>query len=393
VDQVTFDLNTYKTIQSIVDAFNSTGKYTATALTSKPKEDLSMDLDAVATPVTIKASAATFSSDLKAIVDGINKSSGYVTASEVVDAAGTAVTNSAAWTYLTGGSDGATPISTDWDDVLNVLATLKIDLILPLTSSASLISLVDAHCRFMSGPSGKAERRCFAGGPLLSWGSEANRLSSIAALIAQSKALNSDRVMLTGLGCKQYDPNGNVKTYPPYITAAMYCGIAGGSSPVEPLTRKYLRCLGLEVNLRVSEIEQLLETNGVAIPIPDAVRGAGYVISRQLTCWNQNDDLYRIEFSVGRGADYIAREIRNRHEDIVGSAGTELVDVTIVNITNAVLEAAKREGYIRNYNPKATQLRVDGTIRYVDYYAEPILPINWIFSTYHLQPTKFTIGI
>lgn len=388
-DNLNIDLNVHSTIQSLVDAINSTGKYTAAALIKNPKTALAMQLDAVTTQ-DIKTAAYTAKSDLQAIVDTINKTSGYVLATRVADAG--AVPANASWTYLSGGTDGATSNS-DWQAAFDLMKTMKIDLIVPLTGDDSIHSMADAHCTYMSGPNGKSERRCFVGGDLQSWNSEAARLSAIAALTTAAKNLNSDRTMHVGLGAKFYDPNGDIKLYPAYMTACMYAGIAGGGSPVLPLTRKYLRCLGLEVELRVSEIEQFLEGNGVAVPVPDPVQGAGYVISRQLTTWNQDDDLYRIEFSVGRGADYIAREIRNRHELLIGKPGTESLDVTIVNLTNAVLEAARREEYIRAFDPKLTQLRVDGTVRYVDYFAEPIMPVSWIFSTYHLQPTKFSIGI
>lgn len=387
-DNLDIDLLVYSDIRSLADKINSTGKYTCTILTTKPQDELTVHLDNTA-DADIMTGAVTVKSDLQAIVDTINKLSGYVIATRVTDA--TAVPANADWTYLAGGSDGTTT-NTTWQEALDLLKTMQIDLIVPVTDDASIHSMVDAHCVYMSGPSGKSERRCFVGGGIQSWNSEAARLTAIDALKTAVSNLNSDRTMYVGLGSKHYDDNGVLRTYPAYITACMYAGLAGGSSPVEPLTRKYLRTYGLEVNLRVSEIEQLLEA-GVAVPIPDAVQGSGYVISRQLTTWNQDDDLYRIEFSVGRGADYIAREIRNRHELLIGKPGTESLDITIVNITNAVLEAAKREGYIRNFDPKATQLRVDGTIRYVDYYAEPVLPVNWIFSTYHLQPTKFSIGL
>jgi hypothetical protein len=387
-DNINIDLNVYDTIQSLADKINSTGKYTCTILTTKPKDESTLQLDGQ-TAVDIKTAPVICKSDLQAIVDTVNKLSGYVTASRVTDA--TVVPANAAWTYLTGGSDGVTT-NTTWQTALDLLKTMKIDLIVPISDDASIHSMVDAHCVYMSGPNGKSERRCFVGGALQSWNSEANRMTAIAALKTAVDGLNSDRTMHVGLGSKHYDDNGDLQLYPAYITACMYAGLAGGSSPVEPLTRKYLRTYGLEVNLRISEIETLMEY-AVAVPIPDAVQGAGYVISRQLTTWNQDDDLYRIEFSVGRGADYIAREIRNRHELLIGKPGTESLDITIVNLTNAVLEAARREEYIRNFDPKQTQLRVDGTIRYVDYFAEPILPVNWIFSTYHLEPTKFSIGL
>jgi hypothetical protein len=123
------------------------------------------------------------------------------------------------------------------------------------------------------------------------------------------------------------------------------------------------------------------------------VQGAGFVISRQLTTWAQDADLYRVEFSVGRGADYIAREVRNRHELIIGKPGTPGIDQSIISITNAVLEAAMRDELIVSYDPKATVLRADGVVRYIDYSAQPVLPLNWIMSTYHLLPTKFTVSL
>jgi len=355
---------------------------------------INVDSSAYATAGTAgKVGGYLVKSDLQAMVDGINSKSGYILASKVSATVGTVPTNTTVATYLTGGLDHIADVSsTDWDDALTALKALKIDLIVPLTSDPNLISKVQSHCAYMSGPSGKSERRAFVGGPLQPWVSTANRTAAILALTNSVKYINSDRIVHVGLGSKHYDANGKLTLYPAYITACMYTGIAGGSSPVEPLTRKFLRSFGLEADLTVSEIETLMEA-AVAVPIADPVRGAGYVVSRQLTTWNQNDDLYRIEFSVGRGADYVAREVRNRHEDIIGQPGTETMDITIVNLTNAVLEAAKQQDYIRFYDPKKTQLRVDGTVRYVDYYAEPTIPINWIFSTYHLQPTKFSIGL
>lgn len=386
-DNLSLDLNVYTTIQSLVDAINATGKYTATILTGSPS-DPSNQLDNV-TAQAINASPYTCLSDLQAIIDGVNKGSGYVLATRVTDA--TAPPANVTWTYLSGGGNG-TATNNDWQEAFDLLKTMDIDLMLPLTADASIHAMADSHADYMSGPNGKSERRVFVGGALQSWTSEANRQTALAALKTAAKALNSDRTMHVGLGSKHYDPNGKAKLYPGYITAAMYAGIAAGGSPVLPLTRKYLRCLGLEVELRVSEIEEMIES-GIAAPIPDTVQGAGYVISRQVTTWNQSDDLYRVEFSVGRGADYVASEVRKRHELLIGSPGTEQIDVTIINLTNSVLQDAKLAGYIRDYDPKQTQLRVDGTIRYVDYSAEPILPINWIFSTYYLLPTSMTIQL
>lgn len=387
-DDLVLDFAIYTTIQSLVDAINATGKYDATVLTSRPKVDLCMQLDSC-TATAIKASAATVKSDLQAIVDTINARSGYLQATRVADA-GAAPTNFDT-TFLSGGTDGTTA-SDDWIEAFDVLKTADIQVVLPLTSDEDILLMADAHCQYMSGPIGKNERVFFFGTDNQTWTSAATRLASVTAISATAKLINSDRGVYAGLGSYHYDAYGNLKLYPGYITAAMYAGIAAGANSTVPITRKYLNCVGLETDLRIDEINELIEA-GAAVPIPDVVQGAGYVVSRGVTTWSGDDDLLKIELSVRRGCDYIAKEVRNRHELLVGKPGTEAIDATIINVTNAVLQAAKKAEMIRSYDPKATQLRAEGTIRYVDYSAVPILPINFIFSTFHLQPLNVTITL
>jgi hypothetical protein len=387
VDNLNLDLNIYTTIQSLTDAINATGKYTAVILADKPG-DSTMELDAVVGQA-IKVAAYTAKSDLQAVIDGINARSGYVLAERIADATG--VPANFDWTYLAGGANGATT-NNDWQAALDNLKAVKGDFILALSSDASIHSMVDSHADYMLGA--KNERQVFVGGALQVWNSVNARATAIAVLKAAAKVLNSDLTLHAGLGCYQYDPNGRRKLYPAYITAAMYAGIAAGGSPVLPLTAKYLRCLGLEVELTEQEAGDLVEA-GVAVPIPDTVQGAGYQISRQVTTWNQDDDLTRIEFSVRRGTFYVAAQIRQRHDLLKGSPGTEGLDLSIISLTNSVLQMALREGYIRSFDPKKTVLRVDGMIRYVDYAAIPIYPVNWILSTYHVEPLEqvFSVGL
>lgn len=393
-DDLSLDLNVYTTIQALTDAIAATGKYTLTVKTDRPKNDLSMELDTV-TAQDIKTAAYTAKAELQAIVDALNGSggattqSGYVSATRVADA-GAAPAN-IDWTYLAGGIDGVTANS-DWQEAFDLLKTVDMDIIVALSADASIHAMGDSHCSYMSGPDGKSERDFFCGGALQAWGNESARSTALAALKAAYKALNSDCTVHASLGSDHYDPEGDIKLYPAYITACMYAGMAAGSKPTMPLTRKYLRCSGLEVDLRTEELTELLEAGG-APPIPDTVRGAGYVISRQITTWLQSDDLYRIEYSVRRGSNYIARQVRNEHELLIGGESTESLDETIINKTNAVLNKAKLDDLIRSYDPTKTQLRAEGTDRFIDYEAEPILPINNIFSTYHLKPTVFTIQL
>jgi hypothetical protein len=385
-EDLAVSLSDYPTVQALADYINAQAAYEAVVLTDNPG-DSTLEIDAFSA-ADIKAAAGTLVSDLQAIIDAL-ETSGFVAPSR--NAGATAPPADAAWTYLAGGTNGVTT-NTDWQTALDLMQTLGVNIFLPLTPDASLHSMVESHLSYMSGPDGKKERRGFVGGALQTWSNEAGRVTAAAALAAAAKVLGSDRIVHAGLGSKHYDPNGKIKLYPAYITAAMYAGIAAGGYPVQPLTRKYLRILGLEVDLRNSEITDLIN-KGIAVPIVDDVNEAGYVISRQITTWGKDADLYRIEFSVGQGADYLAAQIRQRHAQLIGQAGTIDLDATAINVTNGALAQALRAEYIRAYDAKKTTLRVDGTVRYIDYAAEPILPVNFIFSTYYLTPTVFTVGL
>ena len=386
-DNLDLDMAALTTVQQLCDAISSTGVYTVNVLAQKAITDLSMSLDTVSNQ-DIKTAPYTANSNLQACVEGINGKSEFVTVSSVADA-GAAPAN-VNWAFLAGAVNGTTTTN-DWQAALNILKTLPINFITPVSPDPAVHSMVNAHCVYMSGFNGMSERRCFVGGPLQSWVGEVGRATAIAALSAAASSLNSDRTVHAGLGTVTIDQNGNSTLYPAYQTAAMYAGIAASGSPVNPLTNKYLNCSGAEVELRPEEIDALIQA-GIAPPIADKENG-GYVVSRQVTTWNQSDDLYRIEFSVGNGADYVAAQVRAKHNSLKGQPGLLGMDTTIVNLTNAVLKAALNDGYIRSFDPKLTTLRAVGTVRYVDYSAVPVLPINWLFSTYHLLPTNFTIGL
>lgn len=386
-DNISLDLVIYNTLQKVIDAINAKGNYTATIAAGAAGADASTELDSV-TVADIKAAAATLKSDLMACVNSINKLCGYCSAARAAVASAVPPTNTAATYFSSGTSPAAT--NDDWSAAFNLLKTMNVSIVVPLSTDASIHAMGKAHVNWMSGVNGKSERRQFVGGPLQTWTSEANRVTALTAIKDAVKLLGNDRTVHASLGSKHYNAAGVATLYDASITACMYAGIAAGSSPVEPLTHKYLDCLGLEVELRDEEAGDLIEA-GAAPPIPDTIQGAGFYVSRQITTWNQDADLYRIEYSVGRGGDYIARQVRIRHEEIAGKPGSEAMDPTIINLTNGVLAAAKRDGYIRDYDPKATQLRVEGTVRYVDYAAQPILPINFIFSTYHMLPVSFVL--
>lgn len=388
-DDLTITFANCPTIANLADAVNSNEHYTFTVLDGS-EDKLCTSLDTVVTQ-DCKTAAYTALMMVSEIIDTINMKCSYLAAE--LDSAATVYTLEAnfGWTYMTSGANGTTTNS-DWQDAFDACKELDLQIICTLSDDPDIHAIGDAHVVWMSGFNGKSERRHFTGGELQDWSAEADREDAIEALVAASKILNSDRTYLAGLGSKHYDEDGNVTLYPAYMTAAMYAGIAAGSTPVMPLTRKPLNCLGLEIELRPEEIDTLLEGR-LMIPIADKELSTGYIVARQLSTCHWSDNLYNIEFSVGRGADHIAKRVRRKHATFVGREGTLALDQSIINATNAELEAALRDGYIRSYDPTKTQIRVENDTRYVDYSAVPILPVNFIFGTYHLEPVRFTIAL
>jgi hypothetical protein len=367
----TIDLNTYNTIQKLVDRINTVSGFSATVQDGNGEQPALNGLDSVSAQ-DVKTAAYTAKADLQACVDWFNSSAeGFLDATRVTGAS--APPANLAFTYLSGGSDG-TVTNTQWSNAYTTLQQEDVQWVTPISSDPSIHAMNDTHCAFMSNQ-GKMERRGIVGMALG---------STDANAIAAAKALNSDRTSLVHIGYYDFDANGNRTLYAPYMTAALLAGMFSGVNPGTPLTNKSIKVRGLERNLRNPTDTDVLIKGGV-LCVENTPKG--YKVVQSITTWLTNDNYNRVEVSTGVAVDFVARNVRDALDDLRGQKGTPILLSRAVQITESRLrELARPEpqgpGVITGDkdNPAYRNINasLEGDVLRVEFECQPVIGVNYV---------------
>ncbi|HET7675837.1 MAG TPA: phage tail sheath subtilisin-like domain-containing protein [Gammaproteobacteria bacterium] len=375
----TIDLNVYPTIQQLVDAINAVADFSARVLDANGNKPAVNGLDSVADQ-DVLAAAYTVKADLQAVVDWFNGiAEGYVTATR--PAAATAVPVNVDWQYLTGGSDGVVT-NEDWADCFTALQTEDVQWLAPLTSDEAVHAMADAHVDFMSKVAQK-ERRAFVGGPI---GQTFDEVKTAA------KALNSDRTAPCYAGYYDYNANGKLTLFAPYMTAAIIAAGFAGSDPGTAMTNKALNIRGVEKKLRnPTDTDELIEAGVLCINETET----GFKVVRSVSSWLNDENYNRVEISCGAALDYTARVAREAIADLVGQGGNPLALSEAVSRTETALSllsvpAPRGPGVLvgDEENPPYRNVRahLDGDVIAVQFEASPVIPINYALVSIYAKP-------
>lgn len=379
----TLALAEYPTVQDLVDRINAVTGFAAEALDRNgPKATLNA-LDYV-TAQSVKTTAFVVRGDLQAVVDWINSAGeGFLTATR---AAGVGTKPAvAAWTFLTGGSDGTTDFD-DWSAAFEALESVDVQWVSPVSSDSAIHALADAHVAYMSNVARK-ERRAIVGTAVS---------TSDADAIAAAKALNSDRTSLVHLGHYNYDGDGNLVLMPPYISAALLAGMFSGVNPGTPLTNKTIKVRGLERDLRnPTDTDQLILGGVLCLENTEQ----GYKVVKSISTWLGNDNYNRVEQSTGVAVDFVARNVRNALDVLRGTKASPLVLSRAVSIAESALrELARPEpqgpGVIvgNEASPAYRNIKayLEGDVLRVDFECSPVIPVNYVLATIYAVPFSGT---
>jgi hypothetical protein len=375
----TIDLNTYPTIQQLVDRVNTTAGFVSTVLEGNgPKASLNA-LDSV-TAVDVRTALYTATAHLQAFADYINGPAepllNFVRAANV----GT-LPAVIGFTYLAGGTEG-TSTNTDWSNSFTAMQQGDVQWISPQSGSAAISAMADTHVQFMSG-AGRRERRAICG--------TVSGTTDVQA-IAAARLLNSDRTALTHLGGYDYDVNGNLVLYQPYLVAAMIAGVMGSVSPGTPGTNKSLRLRGMERNLLTPTDTDLLIQGGVLCveSAPD-----GFKIVKSNSTWLSNNNFNRVELSCGFALDYTVRTVRNALKVCKGAKGSPAVLGTAISVATGALKLcaqAEPQGpgaIVGDVNNPAfrglTASLVNDEVA-VQFQCSPAIPANFVDITVYAVP-------
>lgn len=373
------DLAAYATVQSLVDRINSLGSIVATVLDGNGEKPTLDGLDGL-TAQDIKTSLFTVTANLQAAIDWFNSSGeGFVTATRPATA--TKVPVALGFTYLAGGSDGSVT-NTEWESAFVALQGVDAQWVVPLSGLSSIHAMADSHVAFMSNIA-RMERRAICG--------TVSATTDSAAILA-AKNINSDRTSLTHLGIYDYDANGKLVLFEPWIAAAMIAGAFAGLNPGTPLTNKSLKIRGLERKLRNPTDTDALITGGV-LCIEDTP--TGYKVVQSISAWLTNGNYNRREISVGVALDFVMRNVRNAVDEIRGFKNNPIQLSLAVERTESVLrELARPEpagpgvlaGDEANPPYKNISASAVGDQLQIEFQCSPVLPINYIPVTCFAVP-------
>ena len=373
------DLNTYSTVQTLVDRLNAVTSIAATVLDGNADKPSLNGLDGIASQ-DIKTTLYTAKGTLQAAIDWFNSAGeGYVNATR--PAAATKVPVNLAFTYLAGGADGSVT-NTEWASAFETLQGEDVQWVVPLSGDGAIHAMVDAHVSYMSNIA-RMERRAICG--------TASATTDAQAILA-AKNLNSDRTSLTHLGIYDYDNSGNLVMFEPYIAAAMIGGAFAGLNPGTPLTNKSLKIRGLERKLRNPTDTDALILGGV-LCLEDT--RTGYKVVQSITTWLTNQNYNRREISVGVALDFVMRNVRNAVDEIRGFKNNPIQLSLAVERTESVLrELARPEpsgpgvlaGDEANPPYKNISASAVGDQLQIEFQCSPVLPINYIPVTCFAVP-------
>lgn len=381
----TIDLNTFSTVQKLVDNINAVAGFVATVLDGNGDTPTLQALDFV-TSQDVKTALYTAKADLQAAVDWFNSGAeGFVNATRATDV-GT-LPAVAGFTYLAGGSNGNTT-NTEWANAFSTLQTVDFQWLAVASTSASIHAMADAHVQFMS-KQGRKERRAIVGCAL--------GTTDVAAL-ALAKALNSDRTGYVHLGGYDYDSNGVLTLYDPSIVAAMVAGGFAGLPPGSAMTNKALNLRGVERNLRNPADTDALLLGGI-IPIENTP--TGFRVVQSISTWLTNAKFNRRELSCGAALDYTNRTVRDALQAaIVGNDGAPITLGLAVNIAKTELTALSVPkssggpgvlvGDAANPPFKDVSAQLIGDAITVFYQCSPVIPVNYVGAQVSAVPFSGT---
>jgi hypothetical protein len=376
------DLASYPTVQELVDRISSVAGFTAAVLDGNSTKPTLNALDYV-TAQSVKT-ISNITANLQAVVDWFNSGAQPLVTATRVAAVGT-VPASLAFTYLAGATEGSAT-NQDWTDAFTELQKVDVQWLTPVTASAAIHAMADAHCVYMS-TIGRKERRAICGMAIGTTDAQA---------IAAAKLINSDRTSLVHIGHYDYDASGALVLYAPYQSAARIAGGFSGVNPGTALTNKNFKCRGLERELRNPTDTDPLILGGV-LCLENTEQG--YKVVKSISTWLVNTNYNRVEQSCGWALDFTARNIRQALGVLRGQKGNPLVLSRAVSIADSTLrELARAEpqgpgvlaGDAENPAYRNIKASLEGDVLRVEFECSPVIPVNYVLATIYAVPFSGT---
>jgi hypothetical protein len=386
-DDITIDLTAFEDVNAIVEALNAfknpgdQSVYTAVVIGDGAFKSAKLDKVIAGDAINPKAAAVTLKADLEAIITAYVANLKEVTMS-YTGSNRRVPANMTSFEYLTGGSDGATPILQDWVDALSMAKLIDASFVLVATADAAVHAALAAHVKEMSSVTGKNERQ---GG----CGCDLNELK--ATKIAAVKAINSNLMGYFASEVKRYDEFGEAVYYPGYIGMCMIAGMSAGNAITFAPTNKSLNVLAIKETLESTDIDDYIKA-GAIIAQPDAQLG-GHRVVRSVTTYQGTNKIDN-EWSATRTILFVSKDHRAAIQSFIGKAGDNIELSAVETRARVKLDDYIDAKYFVVDSAKGNAWRnfvftVTGDVVEIGYEGTIVLPINNILVTHNFTVIGF----
>lgn len=374
-ENLSIDLTSFDTVANLVAAINANAVYSAVLLGDGAYKVSELDKVVIGDAVSIMT-AYVVKGILKAVTDWFNNSSSYISAALSSGAVRRIPANDADYVFLTGGSEGGTPVQQDWQDALDqICARVDASLIGVMTANAAVHAAVSSHVSYMSSVDGRNERQACVG---------AADGDSKSTKLAATQAINNALVGYAGTELKRYDKVGQLLTWGGLYKAAEILGMASGNAITFAPTNKMINAVGVKELYSNTDKNDYIK-GGVMVSAPSPLGGIRVV--RSVTTY-QGTNLIANEWSAMRTALFITKDHRTYVEGLIGEAGDNTILESIRNRALMRLDYYVEQGWLVNDPQYGNAFRnftfnvVGDTVR-ITYEGTLVVPVNFILVTHN----------
>ena len=395
-ESVTVPLNagTYTTVEAVVNYINGTGFYSAYTMSNAALPSTSLDSitsGALAKPVSGANQYVGVTATLGDPIFWVNQyASGYATAALASGAAsGPASGLSTVAATLFTGATSVPPTLADYASGFNVALSQAGSVIFADSNASSVVALGAQHSVTASSPAQGHWRRFFSG---------SNVGDSVINAVTAAQSCNAISATYVYPGIYTVSTVTGVNTlYSGLYAAAAAAGMAVGNPASLPLTNKPLSGTGVEVNLTVSQIDQLQQ--GGVMPIGLSSAGVPSVIS-DFTTW-QNDvnpeNVFNQQVACRFFAAYTLQAALQPYTGTVSTPlNEELVLRAAKNALNGLIYSQNNvDGVLASWDPTTLQLVYTGASQTaaVSVNVQLVSQNRFITMLVSVQPLNFTTTI
>lgn len=335
-------------------------------------------LDVTASALNIDGAVKGFPAILHAVVTVLN-TSGLVTATRGTTNKRPA--NIATAAFLSGGSEG-TATSSHYQTALDLLKSIDVSTIVPLTGDPAIHALLNEHCVYMAGQ-GKSERDGIVGLVALTGSTPTTPIvpPTKNSLKDQILALNSRHLRACAQSITRFNTAGTETVFAPYFQAVIAACMQAGSSVGTSLTRKTANVTAIGQDTTWSPVDDANELIQAGLWFMESHR-TGIRCVRNVTTYLQDNNIAFTEASVNEAANFAVFNFRNNLETIVGQKGFAGTVVAAKTAAEQILNLMQDEGVIVAYQGLSVELNVDTLVVGVE--ISPVIPVNFVTATIHL---------